>query len=271
MRNTTRILTAATLAMMTGSALAQTQTQNAPLSGPRVQDAGKPDAAKPGEAAAQKKIELPFAAYTLALRSLQRGDDETLRLTPEQAQRVRTINQEHQEAMRPYLEEHREEIAELSRVSGERIPGLEGPEREGRQPQRPREDGARPRPGERPDADPARREQVRERMQERREQNRDTMHPEETDRARPSPEERAKAAERLRELLTAAPADKQSKEKLRAVLTKEQQARVEAAIEAQRQRIREGRPAGPGGPEGRGERRPGGPEGERPARRPARD
>lgn len=269
MQNTTRILTAAAIALVTGSAIAQ--TQNAPLRGPTVRDAGKPDSAQPTEAADQKKIELPFASYALAVRALQRSEDEALRLTPEQAELVRAISQQHREAMREYLDEHKEEIAQLREISGEREPG----QREGRPGQRPREDGARPDGAER-------REQVRERVQERREQNRDTMHPEDGDRPQYTPEERAKAAQRLRELLTAAPADKLSKEKLQAVLTKEQQARVEVAIEAQRQRIREGRPLAPegregrserqpGGPEGRGERQPGGPEGERPARRPARD
>jgi hypothetical protein len=266
MQHTTRFLTTAALVLITGSALAvQPQTEDAPLRGPQVRDAGKPDqTAQPAdEMAAQKKIELPFMAYAAALRSLQRGEDESLRLTAEQTEQVRTISQEHREAMRAYMEEHQEEIAQLRVISGEPGPGMDREARPGQRPQG--EEGDNP---ERP-----RREQVRERVQERRDQNRDGMQPEEGDRPRHSPEERAKAAERLRELMTAAPADAESKKKLMGVLTKEQQERVEAAVEAQRQRIREGRPAGPEG------RRPGNPdaarpasagEGERPVRRPAR-
>lgn len=282
MQHTTRFLTAAALALITGSALAvQPQRENAPLRGPKVQDAGQPNrTAQPAdEMTAQKKVDMPFMAYVAALRSLQRGEDESLRMTPQQTEQVRTINQEHRAANEQYMEEHREEITNLRTAAGERAPadpddrpaqrrqgqgegqgqGQDGAERPATRPQR-NQEGGQDRP--------------------QRERNRDGMQPENADAPRLTPEERAKAAERLREIMVSAPADAESKKKLMNVLTKEQIERVEVAIEAQRQRIREGRPAEvdrPQRPAGQEGRRPGNPDaqrpgqtGERPARRPGR-
>lgn len=295
MRHSTRFLSAAALALITGSALAvQPQTENAPLRGPQVRDAGRPDRGQPADEMAQKQIELPFQAYVAALRSLQRGEDESLRLTAEQAQQIRQINQAHREATREFMEQHREEIQNLRRVSGEREP-MAPDARPGQRPQtedgadRPRRQMDRPqqreqnREGAREGAREGGREGAREGGRENARpgagegQTRDGMQPE---RGNPqhTPEERAKAAERLRELMLTAPQDKESKKQLMGVLTKAQQERVEAAIEAQRQRIREGRPPAaedrPGVREGQPQRgnpdgraRPGA-EGERPQRRP---
>jgi hypothetical protein len=289
MQHTTRFLTAAAVALITGSALAvQPQTENAPLRGPKVQDAGKPDrSAQPAdEMAAQKKIEMPFMAYVAALRTLQRGEDESLRMTPEQAEQIRAINQEHRAANEQYMEEHREELAKLRAASGERGPmdpdARPAQRRQGQgqgqgQGEGQGQDGAE-RPAARPQERPARNQ---EGGADRPQRNRDGMQPENADAPRPSPEERAKAAERMREIMLNAPGDAESKKKLMNVLTKPQIERIEVAIEAQRQRIREGRPPiadQPQRPAGQEGRRPANPDaqrpgqtGERPASRPARE
>lgn len=271
MRNPTPMIAAATLLLAAGSALAhqpQRERQQAReaertvLRGPQVdaqtQDAGRPD--KEGdEAMSPRRVELPFSVYVAHLRSLERGEDESLRLSPEQAQQVRTLAQEHREAIREFMEEHRETIRELRQISGERA--------EGWQNQRPNQE--RPnqnRPNQRRDADnenrPQRDADRPQRVRDR-EQTRDTMQPADREQRRQAgetytPEQRAEARDKLHALMASAPGDKAMREKLMGVLTDAQRERVEAAIAA---RIRM-QQAGEG--EGRPDARPG----QRPAARP---
>lgn len=282
MRQSTPLIAGVCLVLAAGAAAAYEPekesggSEKTVLEGPRIDtkpgDAGRPDAGM-DEPERAERAEPPFAVYVMHLRSLQRGDDESLRLTDEQAERVRAIAQEHRAAVRAYMEEHREEIRRLRQVSGERPGPGEGPAR------RMNERGAeRPaaRPGRGGDAgDEARPErdqnQNRERARER-VQTRDGMQPVErnnADERGPSPEQRAAARERLYKLLSDAPGDKAMREKLLGVLTEAQRERVEAAVAA-RMRMQhagedEGRPGARPGQ--RPDARPA--EGERPARRPA--
>lgn len=280
MRYTTPLIAGVLLALAGGPAGAYEPenesgaSEKTVLGGPRVDarpgDAGRPDDAPENamdETMRAERVEPPFTMYLMHLRSLQRGEDESLRLTDEQTESIRAIAQEHRESVREYLMEHREEIRRLREVSGER-PGWAAGRRAN--------DRDNARPIGRPDARPARggeaeedarpaREDAGERPERARERvrARDGMQPVErnnTDRPDATPEQRAEARDRLFKLLGAAPGDKESREKLLGVLTEAQRERVEAAVATR---------MAAGGPDDRPDARPGQRGDERPgARRP---
>lgn len=252
---TTRFLSAATLALITGTvATAQPGDREAPLRGPQIRDAGQPDTGRParpaqGDEAAKRPVEMPFQAYIAALRSLERGEDESLRLTPDQASEIRELNQAHRESMREFMAEHEETIRELRQIAmdpqalnrmrnqrNERPgapdaadDGMNDGEDTAERPQQMRQRPQRAPGGERT------REQVREQAGER-----DGMEPVEAAASEHSPEDRAAAREKLRALMLSAPQDKESKKSLFGILTQPQRERIEAAVQAQHNRVAPG-------------------------------
>lgn len=256
MKTSSRIITAATIAVLTGSAFgmqpAKESGRERPardrtvLRGP--DDAGRPDrgdrpADRPERAAEQARAAANpgFQMISMALRGLQRSDDTTLHLTDDQTAQIRIITAEHREAMQKFMEEHKEEIAKIRAVAGEDRPARFGqrpdaaPGEDGAD--RPLRPGARPgdrsgdRPGARPGADRPQRPADAPGMD-------DMDAPAGVDNEF-TPEQRAEAREKLRAMMEAAPHEKEAKRKLMAVLTKPQQARVKEIIQAQADRIRE--------------------------------
>jgi Spy/CpxP family protein refolding chaperone len=255
MKTSSRITTAAALAVLTGSAFgmqpAKESGRERPardrtvLRGP--DDAGRPDrgdrpADRPGRnaEAARPAGEPGFQMIAMAIRGLQRSDDETLRLTEDQTAQIRAISVEYREATQKFMEENKDEIAKIRAVAGENRgerandrPGVRPGDRPGQNKETADRPGARPTPGE-GNTD-----------RSRRPGSRTTTEMEvETD-AAPSdgqqytPEQRAEAREKLRAMMEAAPHEKQAKQKLMAVLTEPQQARVKEIIKAQAERVRE--------------------------------
>jgi hypothetical protein len=261
----TRIITLAALALLAGAAAAHQDQGGASepparraddptlLRGPRVNNAERPDRGQHArerardrdgqamdDAEAPRPVAMPFQAYLAALRSLQRGEDQSLRLTPEQAEQMRAIAAEHREAMQAFMEEHRAEIDELRAVIGEnRV-------RRADQANAPRSDQ---------DAKAANAEDtrpIRARNTERRRvspqdantEPTDTMQPADQPASAPgrhSPEDRAAAREKLRELMASGVQEQRSRNRLLAVLTDAQRERVEAAVKAQAERVHDAR------------------------------
>lgn len=245
MKTTFRITTAAALAVLTGSAFgmqpASESGRERPardrtvLRGP--DDAGRPDrgdrpADRPGRnaEAARPAGEPGFQMIAMALRGLQRSDDETLRLTDDQTAQIRAITAEHREAMQQFVEEHKDEIAKIRAVAGE-----DRPARFGQRPDAaPAEDGA-----DRPQRPNARRAGDRPQRPADAPGMDDEMGDAPAPQGEFTPEQRAEAREKLRAMMEAAPHEKEAKKKLMAVLTEPQQARVKEIIEAQAERVRE--------------------------------
>lgn len=294
MNTTARILTAATLAVLTGSALAAQPARESGRERPaddrtvlRGPDAGLPDRGGRAERAAEQARAAAnpgFQMIAMALRGLERSDDETLRLTDTQKEQIRAITAEHREAMRKFMEEHKDEIAKLRAAAGE--------DRPARFADRP---GAAPRDGGdgAEEGEDARLQRVRDRRpadgadRPRRPIDapppRDGMDDEMDDAPadRMPPEQRLEARAKLRAFMADAPHEQEAKRKLMDVLTQPQKDRVTEIMKAQAERLRDrargdapanrpGRDARPTEvkPDGAPAERVRPAEGDRPARRP---
>lgn len=295
MNSTHRVLSVAALALIAGSAFGQ-PAQNAerraerrqrqaerqpatttPATPPAQEDATPrstvlrgPEMAPPDGSARPERPAAPrFQIVMGAVRALNRAEDESLHLTEAQTASLRTIFNEHREATRAFMEEHRDEIAKMRESAGR--PGR--PERrtdEQADPMGTTENhqaepddmnpGDRRGPGPRPNDRPGTRPDDGFLMERG------------PDDGRSNPGARA-ARERFQAFLAAAPHNEETIKKLIELLTPEQRAHVTEAMQAQRERAEAGgEEARPDGTprrriEGQRERRENGAE-RTPAQRP---
>jgi DNA-binding MarR family transcriptional regulator len=120
-----RLLPAAAIALFAGAALAQQPVppaSDAPvLKGPQVQDGGIPGMRRPfgdGQGGDPKQRladrPVPQREFMRALDSLHdENTPENLRLTDEQQEKIRAVNEDFQKAVLDFRQQHRAEIAEL--------------------------------------------------------------------------------------------------------------------------------------------------------------
>lgn len=219
------VFSACLVAAAAGSALGQAKQPPAAdpvLKGPSVSDAGVPGEqrrfAGPGGARDRRAGEIPHRLFMRAVDSL-RGDgaDASVRLSDDQAARIRAINAEFESAAQSFREEHARELKEMvqslppedRRRVAELIGGRPGP--------------------------------VAERIRAR-----DAQAPAPTKSDRPmqeaSPQQAEQARARLRELFEQAPKPADAHAKVYAVLNDAQKKAVGESIEKARRELEQGRP-----------------------------
>ncbi len=166
---------------------------------------------EPDKKNAKKKAgELPFTAFTNAVDSLKRAakDNPELALTDEQREEIESIVAAQRESMQAFMDEHRDELTELNRYSpasnqsrGDRARG-EGKEARGARRAPPKKDGA----------------------------EEGTIEHEMENRPALSRSEMRKNREKLAKLMELAPSDAESRKKIWAVLTPQQQDSVKETL-----------------------------------------
>ena len=234
-QSTTHFAVALLLATLAGTALAaEPSTQDAGvLGGPAIVESSGPDAgdSMTGAAAESRRAgDMPFRSYLGAVRGLNKAaqDNPELALTEDQKDQIREISKAHQEKMKAFMEEHKEEFGEMRGNRGDR--GEAG------------EQGQRRPVGQRGDA--GQRGQVGEAPERGARGQRGERAPEDAmgggERPEVSPEERQRMRERLGDLMANAPSDAEAKKALWSVLTADQQVVVKENI-AQMRSQRENR------------------------------
>lgn len=253
LRSVSAIIAVAGVCFATASA---SLTDEPPLGGPKVQERNVPGVrgsfGEGGPGQRRMGDNLPPQAIRRAIESvIGPNAPEATRGTPEQIAKVNAIVQQHEQAVRDYMQQHREELAQLRRDSGGPRGGPEG-DRPRRRP-----DGQGRPPADDMMGEPAAPSQAQE-------------------------EARQAARERSREILAGAPKIEDAMTKVWAELSAEQRTAVDAQLDSVRERMSrerqdryvdqrtrerggppadaEGRP-GPGGPPGARPRGPGGPDG----------
>ncbi len=225
-RNTGRtvwMLGASVLVAVSGTAMAQDSGESTLLKGPEVVENSGPGAGSTmsGEAKKERTGELRFQSYIRALRSMQKASEENpeLALTEEQDAQIREIGKAHREAMRAFMDEHKEEFEALRPARGER--GERG------------ERGARRGPGgERgefgdPEGDPMMMDDAPPPRRELGEKGEGGE--------RPSPEEMQARREALAKLMDQAPSDEDAKKAMWDVLNESQREFVTKDVMRQRE------------------------------------
>jgi hypothetical protein len=246
------VLSAAMIAALAGGSLAgEPETndggQKVHLGGPKVENGGKPER---GE---HTREHPRLMEYMAAIRSLRQSKDESLAISAEQRASIGEAVRAHRAAMAAFIEEHKDEIAELRVQAG--MPAREeaGERRQGGQrgANRPQRENEMGQPGEdgmegEPKDDGTQRNEGRPARAQA-----------------PTPEQQ-EARDRLRELMEQGPDEGAVVRSIEAALSGEQVKAVRDAIESNRERRRG---------EGVQERRQRGPEqtdrvrGQRPAAR----
>jgi len=219
---------AAALALIAGTAAAQTTDdasndapggdQNASLlAGPEVVESTGPGAGSPldgSRAQGWRRGEPTIRMYGRAIRALHKEGraDDALALRPEQGQEIRAAIKGYADAMKGFLREHRDEVAEIRELTGgrlfDRITG-ETPDRRG-------ERRGAMRNGPRGERGPMAGARGGPMMDDAPPRSREDM--------------RA-AGERLRELMKEAPSDHDAKKRIWAALNEDQRAFVENELE----------------------------------------
>lgn len=223
-RNTGRtvwMLGASVLVAVSGTAMAQDSGESTLLKGPEVVENSGPGAGSTmsGEAKKERTGELRFMSYIRALRAMEKASEENpeLALTEEQDAQIREIGKAHRDAMRAFMDEHKEEFEALRPARGER--GERG------------ERGARRGPGgERggfgdPEGDPMMEEAPARGPRGERGDGAE----------RPSPEEMQARREALAKLMDQAPSDEDAKKAMWDVLNESQREFVTKDVMRQRE------------------------------------
>lgn len=225
----TRIGIALLITTLAGSTIASEPDSNDAdlLKGPKVAQSsdsqstdtmsGKSSTSKNAKKDAKKKAsELPFTAFVNAVHSLKRAarDNPELALTEEQREEIDSIVTAQRESMQAFMDDHRDELAELNHYRPAR--NQDGADSEDNKPRGARR--ASPRPDEGEDG---------------------TAESEIKDRPALSRQEMKQNREKLAKLMELAPSDAESRKQVWAVLTPDQQASVKETltkVSEQRQR-----------------------------------
>ncbi|MBS0190911.1 MAG: hypothetical protein U0573_03325 [Phycisphaerales bacterium] len=124
----TNLLTAAAMLLIAGTCLAQAPASEPVLQGPKVKDGGVPGVRRPfgdGQSTDLKQRladrPLPQMEFMRALGALRdESTPENLRLTDEQQKQIRAINQQFEQSMRDFREQHKGEFEEMRGQFGDR-------------------------------------------------------------------------------------------------------------------------------------------------------